>query len=118
MAGRVMFMLALIVCIAVSASLVWAQSGEGIAITEEIKGIPVDDLMTIEFNDGTRVVAMITRETNNEVFLQNVMDTMEVSMPRSKIANIRKPTTKELNDLRKRVAAPSPAQAPEEPKTN
>jgi len=61
------------------------------------------DLMTVELKSGTVMVVRILRETKDQIFAQNAVSSMEASFPRSKIAEIRKPTSKELDDLATRL---------------
>ena len=79
--------------------------------------IPVNDegveAVTIVLADGEKVVAYILKETEEQVFLQNLNDSMEVSFPRSKIAEIRKPTAGEIRKQQKSLGMesnPKPSQ--------
>ena len=67
-----------------------------------------DSLVTLELKNGSKLIVTIVSETPDMLMLDNPLGTMRVSMPRSKIKNIRKPTDKELAKLRKQVAAGKP----------
>lgn len=61
------------------------------------------DLVAVELKSGSVMIARIIRETKDQVFVENAIDSIEASFPRSKIANIRKPTQKELDKLADRL---------------
>jgi len=65
----------------------------------EIEDI-VGQFMVLDLKSGDKGSGIILRETKNDIYLASPDGSMEVSFPRSKIANIRKPTDKELAKLK------------------
>jgi len=57
-------------------------------------------LMVLELKTGQKIAAEILRESKNSVYLALPAGTMQVSYPRSKVNNIRKPTEGELQKIR------------------
>lgn len=67
-----------------------------------------DALVMLELSDGEKVIVTVIKETKDELFVENPIGTMRVSMPRGKVANMRKPTAGEMDKLRKLVAENKP----------
>lgn len=61
-----------------------------------------NDLVTIELKDGEKVMVYVKRETRDDVYVMYPDADLEVAMPRFKIENIRKPTEKEMEELKKK----------------
>lgn len=94
--------------LAVCAIVVFGSFAPSFAQTQEAAfQVPVNDdgieAVTIEMVSGTKVVVYVLRETATDLYVQNLNDSMEVSVPRSKIASIRKPTEAEVNKVQKRL---------------
>jgi len=110
--------LAFLICIAVLMNTgVTSFAVEVEKVEKAAYQIPVNDegveAVTIVLADGAKVVAYILRETEGQVFLQNLNESMEVSFPRSKIAEIRKPTVGEIRKQQKSLGMesnPKPSQ--------
>lgn len=80
--------------------------GEEAVRLEKIAG----NMMIIELKNGQKVSGKVTKETNDSIFLANPDGSMEVSFPRSKIANIRKPTDEEMVGIKENLAEKSGTQ--------
>jgi hypothetical protein len=96
---------AVISLLAVASSAI-GQSTEGTDAKKQTIRDMVDadkDLVAVELKSGTVMVVRILKETKDQIFAQNALSNMEASFPRSKIADIRKPTSKELDDLATRL---------------
>jgi hypothetical protein len=63
-----------------------------------------DALVVFELNDGDKVIVTIVKESPGEYLVDNPLGTMRVSMPKSKVLKVRKPTAKEMEKLRGLVA--------------
>jgi hypothetical protein len=68
---------------------------------DEDTGNILGQFVMLELTDGILTGGRMTRETAGSVFLASSDGSAEVWFPRSKIANIRKPTDSELEKLRR-----------------
>lgn len=96
---------AVISVLAVAPSVIGQSTEDAPAKKQTIRDM-VDadkDLMAVELKSGTVMVVRILKETKDQIFAQNAISSIEASFPRSKIAEIRKPTSEELDDLATRL---------------
>jgi hypothetical protein len=61
------------------------------------------EAVTVEMKNGDTAVGYVLKETSDQIFVQNLNNSMEVSFPRSRIAKIRKPTPSEIRKTRQRL---------------
>ncbi|MBN2452854.1 MAG: hypothetical protein JXB40_01155 [Candidatus Omnitrophica bacterium] len=73
------------------------------AESDEYK-VPMNDEGTeavmVETRSGNKAIVYILNETPDVLYVQNLSDSMEVTIPRANVTNIRKPTAKELEKAR------------------
>ncbi len=86
-----------------------AQEAENQSLVNE-DGI---EASALELKSGESVVVYILKEDKNQLYVQNLTDSMEVVVPRSQITNIRKPTAREIRITKERLglAAKTPQAA-------
>jgi len=73
--------------------------------------------VALEFKDGSTVVVYMLKEGKDNIYVRNMSDSMEVSLPRSRIANIRPATQKDIQKMEKQLGIEKkPAPTPEKKK--
>jgi hypothetical protein len=103
--------LVLLVCAVAACGLISPAllKAEDAAVQTEGAGyqVPVNDdgieAVTLELKSGSKVVVYILRKTADTYFVQNLNDSMEVSVPRANVVNVRKPTAREIEKFQKRL---------------
>lgn len=71
------------------------------------------EAVTLELKGGERAIVYILKENKDTLYVRNLNDSMEVSLPRANVVKIRKPTAEEIQKTKKRLgmmAPPAPAQ--------
>lgn len=102
----VVLVCAVAACGLISPSLVKAEDA-AVKAEEAVYQVPVNDdgieAVTLEMKSGTKAVVYILKETADTLYVQNLNDSMEVSVPRANVEKIRKPTAKEVGQVQKKL---------------
>ena len=106
---RRIFLLSVICAMAVTAVL---ASPSFVKAEEDTYQIPVNEdgveAVTIELKSGTKAVVFILRETPDTLYVENLNDSMDVSVPRSNVVKMRKPSAREVEKTKKRLGISAP----------
>lgn len=76
------------------------ESAPAQMMTEDMAG----KLMILELKTGALAAGRVVRETADNIFIENMDGSMEVSFPRAKITKIRKPTDFEIQRINNDIA--------------
>jgi len=102
----VVLVCAVAACGMISPSLLRAEDA-AVTAEEAAYQVPVNEdgveAVTLELKSGTKTVVYILKETADTLYVQNLNDSMEVSVPRANVVKMRKPTAREVGKVQKRL---------------